>query len=88
MIDKIYDYLSKIDNLAKLEPSSMPPQVLSEFLQLQAEEFYEICVKCAILRHNIPSDSKILNLQKDEIDSLAQDFAKEVILALKSKING
>lgn len=77
-------YLANADSLAKLDPKRMPKHVLVEFTTLDAPALYKTCTQFAILRHNIPHKETVLTLEEEEIVSLAQRYAKEIVAALKA----
>jgi len=79
-------YLAKADSLAKLEPKHIPKDILREFTKLDAPALYKTCTQFAILRHNIPQKDAVLTLEEEEIASLAQRYATEVLDALKALV--
>lgn len=84
MTEKLRNYLEKVDNLAKLEPSKMPLEILLEYAKLSTNELFKACAQCVILRHNLPQEENILTLSEDEIEKLTISYAKEIVKSLKN----
>ena len=84
MTPALETYLQSVDNLAKLEPRLMPKNILLEFAKLDAGELFKACSQFAILRHNIPHKEAVLTLEEEEILTLSQTYAKEIVEALRA----
>ena len=75
----IENYLSKVNNLAQLDPKNLPFDVLEAMGEMSTEELFKTCIQLSILQNNIPSDDKVLTLGEDEMLRLAEDYAQAVL---------
>lgn len=79
----IENYLSKIDNLAKLEPKKLPFDVLEAMGEMNEVELFKTCSQLFVLKNNIPTKSKIVNLSEDEIVKGSTAYAKDILKRIK-----
>lgn len=75
----IENYLSTVNNLVMLDPKRLPFDVLEAMAEMDTEELFKTCVQLSILQNNIPSDDKVLTMREEEMMSLAEEYAKEVL---------
>lgn len=79
----IEKYLASISSLHQLEAKNLPYDVIEEMAMMRTEELYKICTQFVVLQHNIPSQEKMINLDEDELLSLIDNYAKELLERLK-----
>jgi len=76
-------FLASIHSLHQLEPKNLPSPIVHAMVNMSPEELFKTCSQLAILRHNIPSKEKTINLNDTQIAQLAEEYLKELVKILK-----
>jgi len=79
----IEKFLSSISSLHQLQAKNLPYDVIEEMAMMKPEELYKICTQFVVLQHNIPTEDKMINLDEDELLSLVDTYAKELLERLR-----
>lgn len=79
----IQNYLSKVDNLSKLEPKNLPLDLLGAMSEMSEEELFKTCTQLFVLKSNIPTKNSIINLDEKDIIKGATSYAKDIIKRIK-----
>lgn len=78
-------YLSEVSSLHMLEPKNLPLSLLVAMSEMDSQELFKACVQLFILKNNIPTENKIINLSQEEIEKGATNYAKEILSRIQKK---
>lgn len=79
----IKEFLGSLHSLHQLEPKNLPENVIEAMADMSAEELYKVCTQFVVLQNNVPTKDKMITLSSDEIEDLAQEYAKELVSRIR-----
>ncbi len=79
----IEQFLSTINSLHQLQAKNLPYVVIEEMAMMKPEELYKVCTQFVVLQHNVPTQEKMISLDEDDLLSLVDSYAKELLKRLK-----
>lgn len=85
MNEIIEAYLNEVNNLSMLEPKNLPIHILHAMSEMESGELFKVCTQLYILKNNIPTENKIVNLTQEEILKGATTYAKEILQNIKQQ---
>jgi len=83
MNNTIEQFLSTINSLHQLQAKNLPYEVIEEMAMMKPEELYKVCTQFVVLQHNVPTQEKMISLDEDDLLSLVDSYAKELLKRLK-----
>lgn len=83
MNQTIENFLSGINSLHQLEPENLPIDVVEVMIKMKPEELYKICTQFVVLRHNVPTQDKMINIAEDELVFLVDNYAKDLLKRIR-----
>lgn len=87
MNEVLQEYLGRVNNLQMLEAKNLPHHLMVSMSTMDSEELFKVCTQLFILKNNIPTENKIVNLSEDEILAGATQYAKEILNRIQNKPN-
>jgi hypothetical protein len=81
----IENFLANIKYLHELEADNLPNEVIKSLSKMTPEEVYKICTQFVVLRHNVPSKEKVLNISEDELLALVHEYGKKLLERIKNQ---
>jgi len=84
MNEIIKDFLASISSLHQLEAKELPQNVIDELSQMDSDELYMVCTQFAVLKNNIPTKEKMINLEEEEILVLSEEYASELLKRIRN----
>ena len=75
----IENFLANVNSLHQLEAKNLPDEVLEEIMKMEANELYKLCTQFIVLQHNVPSEDKMITMDEDELLTLVDQYAKDLL---------
>ena len=79
MDSRIESFLASIKALHELEAKNLPRDVIEAMAEMPPEELYKVCTQFVVLKENVPSSDKMITLSEEEIQTLVEEYAKELL---------
>lgn len=79
MDPRIENFLGSLKALHELEAKNLPHNVVEAMAEMGPEELYKVCTQFVVLKENVPSNDKMITLSEEEIQTLVEEYAKELI---------
>ena len=83
MNEIIKDFLANISSLHQLDAANLPNEVIEEMSQMSSDELYRVCTQFVVLKNNVPTKEKMINLTEEEILVMSEDYATELLKRLR-----
>jgi hypothetical protein len=79
MTATIENFLANVNSLHQLKAKNLPEDVLEDMIKMETNELYKLCTQFIVLQHNVPSEDKMITMEEDELLTLVDEYAKELL---------
>ncbi len=84
MNEILKNFLANVSTLHQLEAKNLPDDVIEEMGKMDSDELYRVCTQLVVLKNNVPTQEKMINLEEEEILVMSEDYATELLKRIRS----
>jgi len=84
MNEILKNFLANVSSLHQLEARNLPQDVIGEMANMGSDELYRVCTQLVVLKNNVPTEEKMINLEEEEILVMSEDYATELLKRIRS----
>ena len=84
MNEILKNFLANVSSLHQLEARNLPEDVIEEMAKMGSDELYRVCTQLVVLKNNVPTEEKMINLEEEEILVMSEDYATELLKRIRS----
>lgn len=84
MNEIIKEFLANVNSLYQLEAKNLPIGVIEEMAKMNSQELYRACTQFVVLKNNVPTKEKMINLEEEEILVMTEEYATELLKRIRN----